>query len=56
MVSHEGYDYGVDLWALGVLLYEVYEDCSPFGNSDTEETAIFSKNQCSTYCEVEHIL
>lgn len=49
MVAHKGYDYSVDLWAMGILLYELYEDCSPFGNSDTEETAIFSKSSSSIY-------
>jgi cGMP-dependent protein kinase 1 len=41
IVGQTGYDFGVDYWALGVLLFEMFEENSPFGNADTEETALF---------------
>ncbi len=41
LVAQKGYDYGADIWAFGVLLYELYEGCSPFGTSETDETTIF---------------
>lgn len=41
LVIQQGYDYGADLWAFGITLFELYEGCSPFGNNDTEETNIF---------------
>lgn len=41
IVAQQGYDYAVDLWAYGVLLFEMYEGTTPFGNSDTDETSIF---------------
>jgi serine/threonine protein kinase len=41
IISNQGYDYGADLWAFGVLFYELYEGMNPFGSSETEETAVF---------------
>lgn len=41
IVSQQGYDYGVDIWAMGVVLYELFEGSTPFGNVDTDETSIF---------------
>ena len=41
IVGQTGYDFGVDYWALGVLLFEMYEERSPFGTAETEETALF---------------
>lgn len=41
IINQQGYDYSVDLWALGVLAYEVYEGQTPFGTVDTEETQLF---------------
>ena len=37
-----GYDYSVDLWAYGILLFEMYEDQGPFGPDDVEETQLFT--------------
>ena len=37
MVFNSHYDYRVDIWALGVLLYEMIHGCAPFkGNSVNE--------------------
>jgi len=41
IISNQGYDFGADIWAFGVLFYEVYEGSNPFGTSETEETAVF---------------
>lgn len=41
LVNHQGYDYAADLWALGILAFELFEEATPFGNSDTDETTIF---------------
>eukprot|EP01032_Pedospumella_encystans_P012965 gene12965-14958_t len=43
IVNHQGYDYSADLWAFGVLCYEMCEESTPFGDSSTDETAIFKK-------------
>jgi len=41
IISHSGYDYSVDLWMLGVLMYELYEECTPFGEADAAEEKIY---------------
>lgn len=41
IITQLGYDYSCDLWALGCLVHEMYEECTPFGNDQTEETALF---------------
>ena len=41
MVLQQGYDYSIDLWALGIIIYELFEGNTPFGNSETDETNIF---------------
>ncbi len=41
IISNQGYDYGADLWAFGVLSFELMEGVNPFGTSETEETAVF---------------
>ena len=43
LVKQQGYDFGVDLWALGCVLYEMYEGASPMGAADIEETQLFKK-------------
>jgi len=43
LVSQQGYNYAVDLWAFGCVVYEIYEGLSPFGTIDTEETQLFKQ-------------
>ena len=43
MVKQQGYDYGVDMWALGCVVYELFEGMSPMGSPDIEETQLFKK-------------
>ena len=43
IVTQRGYDHGADLWALGVLFFEIFEGCNPIGSHDTDETTIFKK-------------
>jgi len=43
IVTQRGYDHGADLWALGLLYYEMFEGQNPIGTHDSEETAIFKK-------------
>ena len=41
IVQQQGYNYGADLWAFGILAYELFESMSPFGNIDTDVTTLF---------------
>jgi serine/threonine protein kinase len=46
IVSQRGYCHGTDLWALGVLAYEMYEGHTPFGSEDgvdVDETEVFRR-------------
>lgn len=40
MIKEKAYDYSVDIWAMGILLYELLHGYSPFGNSD-DYTEVF---------------
>eukprot|EP00607_Mallomonas_marina_P002135 CAMPEP_0182434428 /NCGR_PEP_ID=MMETSP1167-20130531/69745_1 /TAXON_ID=2988 /ORGANISM="Mallomonas Sp, Strain CCMP3275" /LENGTH=1035 /DNA_ID=CAMNT_0024624297 /DNA_START=148 /DNA_END=3255 /DNA_ORIENTATION=+ len=42
LIGQVGYDYGYDLWAFGIVLFELYEERTPFGFDDTEKTELFS--------------
>ena len=41
MISQTGYDYGVDFWAYGCLMYEIFDGESPFSAHQMEETTLF---------------
>ncbi len=41
IIGSQGYDYSADLWAYGVIVYEIFECNNPFGNVDTDETTVF---------------
>lgn len=41
IITQQGYDYSCDLWALGCLIHEMYEETTPFGDDKTEETVLF---------------
>ena len=38
---HVGYNYSADIWAFGLLLFELFEGTSPIGTVETEETQLF---------------
>ncbi len=42
IISQAGYDYGVDLWAYGCLVYEIFDGESPFASDQMEETKLFN--------------
>lgn len=42
IIYQVGYDYGVDLWAYGCLVYELFDGESPFTSDQIEETKLFS--------------
>jgi serine/threonine protein kinase len=54
-MHHPGYDYSVDLWAFGILVFEMYEDHGPFGPDDVEETQLFTAvtSHKSVFCYAE---
>lgn len=41
MIQQKAYDYSVDIWALGVLLYELIHGYTPFGSGDDDYAMIF---------------
>lgn len=41
IVLQQGYDYSADLWAFGIIIYELFEGNTPFGTIETDETSIF---------------
>lgn len=41
IVSQQGYDYAADLWALGIIIHELFEGTTPFGSGDKDETTLY---------------
>ena len=41
MIQQQAYDYSVDIWALGVLLYELIHGYTPFGSGEDDYAMIF---------------
>lgn len=41
IIGQQGYDYAVDLWAFGVMVYELFESVPPFGTEDAGNAQIF---------------
>jgi len=42
MIAQQGYDYSVDIWAFGVIMYELFEGKPPFGREDSDKTTLFN--------------
>jgi len=43
IVTGSGYDYSVDLWALGVLFFEMLHGQLPFGNVQKSEAQLYEE-------------
>lgn len=39
-ISGRGYGFGVDYWALGILLYVMLHEANPFGSNSSSETEV----------------
>lgn len=55
MIQNEPYDYKVDVWALGILLFEMIEGAAPFKGASQEQVIaemrknlFFTKNFSNT--------
>ena len=53
IVSNQGYDFAADIWAYGMLVYELFEGTTLFG-AMTDETRLFQS--ISTFKYVTYII
>ena len=41
IILQQGYNYGIDLWAYGILLFELFEGKLPFGQENIDEVSLY---------------
>ena len=43
IVAQKGYDFAADLWAFGVIAFELYEGSTPFGSGEKDEITLYKE-------------